>query len=106
LPGFPEVASFDPAKFPTFVGELRQLVDTPEMANNDVATATKIYLEKRDQVLASAGQVGLLTIKSRRTAPLRDYLASIGEALIQKYPDFKRIYEQKLQAELMQYEEQ
>jgi hypothetical protein len=106
LPGFPEVASFDPAKFPTFVSELRQLVETPEMANNDVAAATKIYLEKRDQVLASAGQIGLLTIKSRKAAPLRDYLASIGEALIQKYPDFKRIYEQKLQAELMQYEEQ
>lgn len=106
LPGFPEIASFDPSKFPTFVSELQQLVNTPEMQNNDVAKATRIYLSKRDQVLAAAGQAGLLTIKSRQTAPLRDYLASIGEALIEKYPDFKRVFEQKLQAELMQYENQ
>ena len=105
LPGFPEIASFDPAEFPTFVENLKQLIADPKVANNDVAIASQIYLKKRDEVLAQAGQAGYLTIKSRATAPLRDYLASIGDALIAKYPEFKRIFEQKLQAELMQYEQ-
>ena len=105
LPGFPEIASFDPAEFPTFVENLKQLIADPKVANNDVAIASQIYLKKRDEVLAQAGQSGYLTIKSRATAPLRDYLASIGDTLIAQYPEFKRIFEQKLQAELMQYEQ-
>jgi hypothetical protein len=105
LPGFPEIASFDPAEFPTFVENLKQLIADPKVANNDVAIASQIYLKKRDEVLAQAGQAGYLTIKSRAMSPLRDYLASIGDALIAKYPEFKRIFEQKLQAELMQYEQ-
>ena len=106
LPGFPEVASFDPAEFPTLIGQLRQAVIDPKLANNDIATAAQIYLDKRDQAIAAAQASGYVGLSSRAAAPLREYLASIGEALIEKYPDFKRLYEQKLQAELMQYTEE
>ena len=85
---------------------MRQAVTDPKLANNDIATAAQIYLDRRDQALAAAQASGYVGLSSRAAAPLREYLASIGEALIEKYPDFKRLYEQKLQAELMQYTEE
>lgn len=106
LPGFPEVASFDPSEFPKMIGQLRLAVQEPKLADNDVVKAVQIYLDKRDAAIAQAQAAGFVGLSSRTVAPLREYLASIGEALIEKYPDFKRIYEQKLQAELMQYTEE
>lgn len=105
LPGFPPVASFDTGEFDRFVIQLESLVNEPTMENNEAAKATRIYLEKRRRAFETANAAGLLTIRSRAATPLRDYLASIGDALVQKYPDFERVFEQKLQAELMQYEE-
>lgn len=105
-PGFPEIPSFDPSKFPTFISELRNIVQEPSLANNDVATATRLYLNKRDEALAQAEAAGLSSLKSKRVEPLRNYLARVADVLMEKYPDFKRIFEQELQAELLQYEEQ
>ena len=88
------------------IGQLRLAVQEPGLADNDVVKAVQIYLDKRDAAIAQAQAAGFVGLSSRTVAPLREYLASIGEALIEKYPDFKRIYEQKLQAELMQYTEE
>jgi hypothetical protein len=71
-----------------------------------VATATRLYLNKRDEALAQAEAAGLSSLKSKRVEPLRNYLARVADVLMEKYPDFKRIFEQELQAELLQYEEQ
>lgn len=106
LPGFPEVASFNPSEFPKMIDQLYKATLDPSLADNDVVTAAQIYLDRRDSAIAQAQAAGLVGLSSRSAAPLRQYLASIGEALIQKYPDFKRLYEQKLQAELMQYTEE
>lgn len=106
LPGFPKVASFDPAEFPTFVDQLKQIITEPKLQDNAAAQATAIYLERRDEALAAAQRAGFVGLSSRTTAPLRNYLASIADELIAEYPEFKRIYEQKLQAELMQYTEE
>lgn len=106
LPGFPKVASFDPAEFPTFVDELKLAVADPKLQDNPAAQATTQYLERREAALAAAREAGYVGLSSRAAVPLRNYLASIAEELIQEYPEFKRIYEQKLQAELMQYTEE
>jgi hypothetical protein len=105
-PGFPEMPSFDPSEFPQFLSELRDMLNEPSLANNDVAIATRSYLAERDQALAQAAAAGLSSLKSKRVAPLRNYLARVADVLMEKYPDFKRIFEQKLQAELLQYEEE
>ena len=104
-PGFPPVADFNTGEFDTFMSGLRQVVDDASMKDNQAAIATRFYLRKREQVLAQAQAAGLVTIRSKAATPLRDYLATVGEALVQKYPDFERVFEQKLQAELMQYED-
>jgi hypothetical protein len=105
LPGFPEFASFDVGEFDNFIVNLQSVVSEPSVKNNQVAIATRIYLDKRNQAIAKAREAGLVGLKSRAATPLRDYLATIGDALVQKYPDFARVFEQKLQAELMQYED-
>lgn len=106
LPGFPPVASFDPAEFPVFINQLSQAVNENKLQDNQVAEAARIYLEKRDQAFAAAQGAGYVGLSSKATTPLRNYLASIADSLIQKYPDFQRLFEQKLQAELMQYTEE
>jgi len=106
LPGFPKVASFDPSEFPTFVDQLKQIITEPGLQNNEVARATALYLERRDAAFAAAAQAGYTGLSSRAAAPLRSYLASIADELVKEYPEFQRIYEQKLQAELMQYTEE
>lgn len=106
LPGFPRVASFDPAEFPTFIDELKLAVADPKLQDNEAAQATVQYLERREEALAAAQQAGYVGLSSRAAVPLRNYLASIADELIAEYPEFKRIYEQKLQAELMQYTEE
>jgi hypothetical protein len=105
-PGFPEMPSFDPSVFPTLIGNLKAIVEEPSLQNNDIVKATKLYLNKRDQMLALAGEAGLASLKSKQVEPLRNYLASVADVLIEKYPDFKRLFEQELQAELLQYDEQ
>jgi len=99
-PGFPAKANFNPGQFESFVGELKQVVQDKRLANNDVAQAVKEYVEARDKALAQAGAVNLKSLDSARAEPLRDWLSSIAQVLIQRTPEFARIFEDKLAAEV------
>lgn len=99
-PGFPIKADFNPGEFPNFINELRTAVNDTRLADNDVANAVKQYLEARDQAYANAAVAGYKNLESPKTLPLREWLGSIAATLVQQTPEFARIFEDKLAAEV------
>jgi hypothetical protein len=102
-PGFPVVAEFNPGEFPKKIEQLTRLVNENSMAENDVAIATKQYLEAREkaiqQYVAGGGSASGFGI-AQATAPLRDWLSNIGKALKQETPEFARLYDRLLANEV------
>ena len=99
-PGFPIKADFNPGEFPNFISNLRRAVTDNRLADNDIANAVTQYLDARDQALANAAAAGFSTFQSPKTQPLKDWLTSIAATLVQQTPEFARIYEDKLAAEV------
>jgi hypothetical protein len=102
-PGFPVVAEFNPGEFPKKLEQLGRLVQDSRLADNDVADATRQYLQARDAaveryVQAGGAAGGFSTAVA--AAPLRDWLAGIGKALKQDTPEFARLYERLLSTEV------
>lgn len=102
-PGFPVVAEFNPGEFPKKLEQLGRLVQDERLADNDVADATRQYLQARDAavqryVQAGGAAGGFSTAVA--AAPLRDWLAGIGKALKQDTPEFARLYERLLSTEV------
>lgn len=104
-PGFPVVAEFNPGEFPAKIAELKKMVQDKSLTDNDVADATRQYLDARDKavanyVAAGGAEGGFGTAST--AAPLRDWLARIGIALKQQTPEFARLYDRVLSNEVEQ----
>ena len=102
-PGFPAVAEYNPGEFPGTIAEMKRMVQDPSLADNDVATALKEYLEARDKAVARYAEVGGAEsgfANAVAAAPLRDWLAQIGRALKVQTPEFARIYDRILANEV------
>jgi RimJ/RimL family protein N-acetyltransferase len=102
-PGFPVVAEFNPGEFPKKIDQLTRLVQESALADNDIAKATKTYLAARRKAIDSYVRSGGSEIgfqSAERTAPLRDWLVSIGKALKEEVPEFARIYDRLLSTEV------
>ena len=99
-PGFPVVAEFNPGEYPAKIRQLTDMVNESSLADNEVAQAVKLYLSKRNEALASAASAGLSTLSSDRAAPLRDWLVNTAKAITVETPEFARIYDRLLAAEI------
>jgi hypothetical protein len=102
-PGFPVVAEFNPGEFPKKLEQLTRLVQDDRLADNDVADATRQYLQAREAavqryVQAGGAPGGFSTAVA--AGPLRDWLAGIGKALKEDTPEFARLYERLLSTEV------
>lgn len=99
-PGFPVVAEFNPGEYPNTLLELEQLVQDPDLVDNEVAQATAEYLQARRDALARANEAGFTTLKSQAATPLRDWLADYGRYLSATTPEFARIWDRLLSFEV------
>jgi hypothetical protein len=102
-PGFPVVAEFNPGEFPGKIEQLGRLVQEEALADNDVAKATRFYLQARQkaiqQYVNSGGSEGGFKT-AQATANLREWLVGISKALREEVPEFSRIYDRLLSAEV------
>jgi hypothetical protein len=101
--GFPVTPVFTVGEFESKLAELRTMIQLPQLENNGVAKSIATYLDYRDKavqqyVSAGGAEGGFDTAK--KAEPLRDYLVSIGQALIQQNPDFARIWDRELSSEV------
>ena len=101
-PGFPIVASFDPGEFPSFIDKLRKIVDDPRTKENASAQTIKKYLSYRDAALRVAEQNGYSsrTLTGKALSPVRYWLVGRAQELIKENPEFARVYDRELAAEL------
>jgi hypothetical protein len=102
-PGFPAVSEFTPGELQNKINDLSQLVERPELANNDVAKAVREYLGYRSKAVQSLVEAGYSEgglSSAKAAAPIRDYLANIGRVLVSRYPDFARVWERELSYEV------
>ena len=99
-PGFPAKAQFNPGELDAFIGELKNAVADERLADNEVADAVRQYLDARDKALKNANAANLSDLSSQRAQPLRDWLSSIAAVLVKQTPEFARIYDDKLSAEV------
>jgi hypothetical protein len=99
-PGFPVKPDFNPGEFENTISELKDIVQDDRLKDNDVASAVSQYLVARDKALAKAGSNNLKSLSSDKAQPLRDWLGSIAQVLVQQTPEFSRIFEDKLAAEV------
>jgi hypothetical protein len=75
---------------------LREASSDSAMDGNPVAEATRFYLEQRDAAIQLSVDRGSGTGKSldgKNDADLRDALNTIGMSLIEKYPEFARLWD-------------
>jgi len=99
-PGFAS-SQYDPNKLKTQIEQLQNAVNDPSVADNQVATAAKLYLQTRDAVLAEAANRGLSAIdRSKNAGDLRGYLRQYAATLKEQYPDFARLYDRLLLQEV------
>ena len=99
-PGFPVKAQFNPGELDKFVGDLRSITLDNRVQNNDTAKAISTYLDARDTAKQKLAEAGLSSFDSPRAQPLKDWLSSIAATLVQQTPEFSRVFEDKLAAEV------
>jgi len=96
LPGF--------ATVPLNINEQQQIlmqimdaVDDADLDGNPVAEAARIYFQYRDQVIQEAvfRNDGVDTgelLNRKANDDLRQYMRTVGDTLMQRYPEFERMY--------------
>ena len=99
-PGYPAVPKFDTAKFPMFIDALQKAVQDPEVKDLDVTKAIVDYLELRQLDIDLAEKLNLPGLRSKAGKKRRAALAEYGRLLSVKYPEFARIWERELSAEV------
>jgi hypothetical protein len=99
-PGFPVKAQFNPGELDKFIGDLRSITLDKRVQNNDTAKAISTYLDARDTAKQKLADAGLSSFDSPRAQPLKDWLSSIAATLVQQTPEFSRVFEDKLAAEV------
>lgn len=99
-PGFPEKAVFVVGKLESFVDELERAAADTSVRDEPVTQAISTYLEARRQALAEAEQNGISLAQSAAAQPLRDWLLAQANALISTTPEFARVFDRQLAAEI------
>ena len=69
----------------------------PLVDGNPVAEATRFYFEQRDaaiQLSIDRGSGTGRSLSGKNDVDLRDALNTIGMSLIEKYPEFARVWDQ------------
>jgi hypothetical protein len=98
-PGYAQMV-YDPNKVPKQIEQLVKAAQRPDLNNNNVAMGVRAYAEIRDQLLVEAQNRGFKSLASNNAVDLREYLASYARALIEKYPEFSRVYDRLLSKEV------
>ena len=98
--GYPPVPKFDTAKFPIFIDKLTMAVGDPVVKDTDMGKAITSYLNVRASVVAQLEAQGRPGLRAKSNTEVRARLAAYGRSLISVYPEFQRIYDRELSAEV------
>ena len=98
-PGFKPVAEFTVGRRANQLIELRNIINDPRLANNEVVPYVKRYLASRDSLLAREGIKGFDSFIGQSLA---ETLYSFGNGLARESLEFDRIWQRLLSSEVEQ----
>ena len=99
-PGYSSTPSFNPADVPNLIKNLKNAMQEPEVQDSQTTFALKDYFALRDEIFRQMEDAGLKSLKGRRMARARQELIQKGYNLSLAYPDFARLWERALSAEV------
>ena len=97
-PGF-ERADVNTNKTPANISILYEAAFDSRMDDNNIAIATREYLNARDYALEIAAERGF-SLGSQANSDLQGILRDEGERLVSKYPEFARLWDRLLFSEV------
>lgn len=71
------------------ISQLQDAVNDKTLADSDALAGVRAYLIQRDKAIVAAGTK---TLKSKASEPQRQWLAGEAKTLIEKYPEFQKIF--------------
>lgn len=99
VPGKPDVAVIKNQ----FIPQIEKAVTDPSLADNEVARATRAYLQARALAKQAAEAAGYKSFdQAKNAAPLRDWLRQVLDQLSQKVPDFTSMAERVFDREMIE----
>jgi hypothetical protein len=99
-PGYSSTPSFNPADVPNLIKNLKNAMQEPEVQDSQTTFALKDYFSLRDEIFRQMEAAGLKSLKGRRMSRARQELIQKGYNLSLAYPDFARLWERALSAEV------
>jgi len=96
-PGFPRFAEFTVGEFPNQMAELERIVEDSRVADNNLTSPLKKYLELRNNYYAG---LGVRSLESQRASYAKAHLRTFGEDLSERSPEFARIWQRVLAQEV------
>lgn len=100
-PGYPPQPKFDPSQFPTFIAELETAAKDPLISNTPIAKTMLEYINFRKQALdILSTKFGLSSFRSKKAVEFRVAMIKKANELIEKNPEFARVYDRQLSAEV------
>ena len=100
LPGYPAKPSFNPSQFPDFIDKLKIAAQDPSVSQTPIAKSITEYLNFREKILGALAEQGYPGFKSKRAWPARQQMIEKANKLIEENPEFARVYDRKLSAEV------
>lgn len=84
-----------------FIPQIEQAVNDPALKDNEVASATRAYLQARQMAQQAAEQAGYKNFdQAKAAAPLRDWLRQVLDTITRKVPDFGPMAERVFDREM------
>jgi hypothetical protein len=80
---------FDATKEPRILAQLTKAAYDERFIDSDAVNGLRDYLHLREKAITASGRVSL---KNQSSLPQREWLAEEALKLIQKYPDFQKLY--------------
>ena len=100
-PGYPPQPKFDTAKFPTFIADLEKAAKDPLISNTPIAKTILEYIDFRKQALEILEtKFGLTSFRSKKAVEFRKAMITKAYELIEENPEFGRVYDRQLSAEI------
>jgi hypothetical protein len=98
-PGFAK-STFSPQETEKRIGTLFEAAKRSDLKNNNIAQGVLYYEQVRNAALMEANNRGFNSLKSDKLADLHEYIESYADAIIEKYPEFARVYDRLLSQEI------
>ena len=74
------------------IAQLNLAAEDPKLADSSALIAAKTYMIQRDKALTALKSAGYKTLNNQASEPQRAWLAEEAAKLIEKYPEFQKIF--------------